>query len=96
MPNYFSLNLYKAIKLQAQINAITNIEDKKNAVANNYKVMPPYLLYCYYRDGTLTKLEIQALLEITTGESQNSIKNANHLVMTDAMGSYEKVQYAIN
>jgi hypothetical protein len=49
------MNLYKAIKLQAEINIINNKEDRKDAVINNYKLMPSYLLYCYYRDGTLTK-----------------------------------------
>jgi hypothetical protein len=32
---------------------------------------------------------------MNNGDNQNNIKNANHLIITDSMDSYEKVQYAI-
>lgn len=46
------------MKLQAEIKAIPRLDDRKETVISNRRTMPPYLLFSFYRDGTLSRDEI--------------------------------------
>lgn len=94
-PKYFSLRLFKAVKLKAEIGTLPKMEDRKQLIIKNSKLMPPYLLYSYLRDGTLDRKEFSFMMEMQGEQQSSDLKHVSHLLMTDAMDPYQKIEYAL-